>query len=52
MLKKKIIKRGLILLGAYIIFAIYLMIVFARVERLNKIYHEKNTKEVTINVSK
>lgn len=52
MKKKNILKKGLILIGAYLIFALYLIIASERVERLNKIYHEQNKATATINVSK
>ncbi len=52
MKQKNIFKKGLILLGAYLLFALYLIFVTERVERLNKIYHERNSDIATINVSK
>ena len=51
MKKNNILKKGIILISAYLIFAIYLTIVAERVERLNKIYHEQNKTTTTINVS-
>ncbi len=52
MKRKNILKKGLILIGAYLLFALYLIMVSERVERLNKIYHEKNDNLEIINVSK
>ncbi len=52
MKRKIILKRGLILLAAYFIFTLYLFLASERIERLNKIYNEKNTNITTINVRK
>ncbi len=46
MKKKVIFKRFLILLSAYLIFALFLVCASQRVERLNKIYHEKNLQTI------
>ena len=52
MKKKNILKKGLILISAYLIFTLYLIIATERIERLNKIYHEQNQTATTINISK
>ena len=52
MKRKIILKRGLIFLAAYFIFTLYLFLASERIERLNKIYNEKNTNITTINVRK
>ena len=52
MTRKKFLIKGLILIGAYLIFALYLIAVSERIERLNELHQEQTNNFTQINISK